>query len=186
MQQTIYKNIAIGSTSAVGATTLLHELQLQLEPRGFTCISTGQLMRAKASATSDKKHPLAQNLSTDIHTQQDAHVRELLASGDPYVIEGWLAGYVARDIPHTLKVLVTVSDPQIKAERFAQREQVSIEEAAQYIAARDSKNLEFWKGIYGTDSFWDPRYYDLVLDTSATTPHEEARRVLERFHSGVL
>ena len=186
MTQRILKNIAIGSTSATGATTLLHELEKHLSKEGFTCISTGQLMRAKAAYSDDAHNPLAQNLSHQTHQEMDDHVRAILASGKPYVIEGWLAGFVAKDIPHTLKVLVTLSDPIIKAERFAKREAVSLDEATSYINDRDSKNALYWQHMYDTDAFWDPNLYDIVIDTAHTTPAQEAQRVLDVFHKGVL
>lgn len=177
-----YVNIAIGSTSGAGATTLLHALK----PRGLYGLSTGQIMRKLASSTDDVHNPLAENLSPLIHRQTDERVHELLASGEPCIIEGWLAGFVARDIPHTLKVLVTLSDHDLKVQRFAKREGISLEQAEHYIKERDEKNMTFWKKMYGTDSFWEPDMYDMVVDTAYLSPEEEAQLVLERFNSSVL
>ena len=50
------------------------------------------------------KNPRADLLEDDTHSHVEKDVFELLSSEKPYVVEGWLAGFIARELPHTLRI----------------------------------------------------------------------------------
>ena len=180
-----YKNIAISGRVAVGSTTLMRYLQPELEPKGFTFTSIGMMMREMMAQQGkvDIHNPTAEILSEETHRQAEKHVQEMLESGDTHVVEGWLAGFIARDIDHTLKVLVILSDMDERVKRFMTREDVSAERAKTYIQQRETENEAFWKKMYGDHDFWDPAYFDLVIDTAHVGKEEARDRVLEAFSS---
>ncbi len=178
-----FKNIAISGGVAVGSTSLLNELKKVLEPDGFTCISTGNLYRQilkEKGGNLDAKNPLAEHSKEENLALED-RVQAMLESGDKYVVEGWLAGFIARDIPHTLRVLVTLNNIDVRAERFAEREGVSLDEARAYIADRETSNFKVWKTAYGDYNFWNPEYFHVVIDTEDTSKEEARDVVLEAF-----
>lgn len=180
---THYKNIAIAGGVAVGSTSLMKALQPVLEPEGFIFRSTGTILREHMirQGLDNKHNPHAQNLSADDNQNVEDEVLNLLASGKKYVIDGWLSGFVSRNIEHTLRVLLVLPDIEIRIERFIAREPVSKEEARAYILEREQKNISFWKGIYGDFDFWDPSYYHLVIDTTHTSKEAARDIVLEEF-----
>lgn len=182
---TQYKNIAISGRVAVGSTTLMRYLRPKLEPEGFTFMSTGTMMREIMAEQGkvDLHNPIAEILSEETHIQAEKRVQNMLGSGGTYVIEGWLAGFTARDIDHTLKVLVILPDIDERVKRFMAREKVSAERAKAYIEQREADNEAFWKKVYGDYDFWDPTYFDLVIDTTHVGKEEARDRVLEAFSS---
>lgn len=180
-----FKNITISGGVAAGTTTLLDALRPSLEPEGFKLTSTGNIVREMLSEHDEeghhKKNPLAELVEADQNRLIEQKVHDILDSGKKYVIEGWLAGFTARDIDHTLRVLVHIEDFEQQVRRFMDRESVEHDEAVKLIHDRQDKNFDFWKSLYGDYNFWDPQYYDVVIDTSNTLPDAAAAVVLEAF-----
>ena len=62
---------------------------------------------------------------------------------------------------------------------FFGRDSVTVEEAKNHLAQRENANLTKWKRMYGVDDFWDPKYYDLVINTYSHGPAETLDIVLQ-------
>lgn len=176
-----YDNITISGGVAVGSTTLLEYLRPVLEPEGFTLTSTGNIYREMLRDMNkyNKKKPLAEFASADLHRKLDKKVCSKLKKGTHHVIEGWLAGFMARDMKHTLRVFVFMSDDHKRARRLARRENIKPQEALDLIYEREMKNFTYWKSLYGNYDFWDPKYYNLALDTSLLGKTEARNAVLD-------
>lgn len=171
-----YRNITISGGVAVGKNTLHGTLKPYLEPRGWTFTSGGQLLRDFAK---EYVQPLANLVSDDFHHELDARTIRLL-DGGKYVIEAWLAGFMARDRDDTLRILLTCNNDALRIDRVANRDKVTIAQAKEYIREREEGNFREWKRLYGQYDFFDPHYYHLIVDTYSSGPQETVEKVLEK------
>ena len=171
-----FENITISGGVAVGKNTLLDNLKLTLEPQGWKFTSGGKILR---DFTKEYVQPLASLASDDFHKKLDERTMNLLKDGK-YVIEAWLAGFMARERKDTLRILLTCSNDALRVDRVANRDKVTIDEAKDYIKDREENNMKEWKRIYGDYNFFSPEYYHLVIDTYSFGPHETVNMVLEK------
>lgn len=170
-----FRNITISGGVATGKNTLLNNLKPFLEPLGWKFASGGQILR---DYLKEYVHPLAGNAPADIHHQIDKRTIKLLDEGN-YVIESWLAGFMARDRQDTLRVFLYCSNPALKIDRVVNRDKVTVEEAKKMIKEREENNFQTWKKIYGDYNFFDPQYYHLLIDTYSSGPLETVGKVLD-------
>lgn len=172
-----FDNIAISGGIGVGTTTLLRNLEPYLQPQGFTFMSMGQMIREKMN---EFKNPLAELVSDEFDRNVEDSVFNRLRDGKKQVIEAWLSGFISRELPHTLRVLLYCSEDAIRIDRIVNREGVSIDEAKKMIKEREEVNLQKWKRLYGDYNFWDPQYYHLMIDTYSSGPMETVGKVLDK------
>lgn len=173
----IYKNITVSGKIAVGTTTLAKNLK---ETLSWEYINAGEIQRRY-----DREH----NINEDMQgaaTRPDDHEREIeamtkkmLTEQDNLIYEAWLSGFVAQGIPNVLKVLLVCSNEAIRIDRVVNRNKVTIEEAKNFIKNREEENISKWKKLYGDHDFWDPKLYDVVIDTYSTGPMETLGIVLD-------
>ncbi|MCA9371942.1 cytidylate kinase family protein [Candidatus Woesebacteria bacterium] len=171
-----YKSIAISGGIAVGKGTLLANLKTYLEPLGWHITSGGKLLRDFAK---EYKNPIASLADDTFHHKLDDRTIELLKKGN-CVIEAWLAGFMARDMPDVLRILLVCSEDAVRVDRVANRDKVSIEKAKEFIREREEVNMKEWKRIYGDYDFFNPDYFHLVIDTYSSGPNETVGKVLDR------
>lgn len=169
-----YQNITITGKICTGTTTLAAFLQEKL---GWKHRNSGQLFREYMAK---KKIPLEKTThSSDlIHLQLDNYVKERLKKGKNQIFEGWLTGFMARDIPGVLKVLL-VCDDALRIDRLVNRDNLTVKEAKAHIKKREAENFKKWSEIYKATDFWDPEKYDLVIDTYANSKEETLEKVLK-------
>lgn len=180
-----YQSIAISGKPGVGRTTLFNNLKKVLEPLGFKFFSGGEWSRQYAIEhdlhdPNDPKHHLATAYGDEIDYQIDVAMREKLEKGGNYVVESWIAGWNMRGLPHVLKVLL-ICDEALRIDRIVNRDNLTVEEAKDYIKKREQENLGKWLRIYKVSDFWDPKYYDLVINTYSHGPKETLNIVLQAF-----
>ena len=171
-----FENITISGGVAVGKNTLKDNLQKQLEPLGWKFTSGGQILR---DFTKEYTQPLASLADDDFHKKLDQRTLDLLTKEKHYVIEAWLAGFVARELDNTLRVLLVCHNDALRIDRVANRDNVSVDAAKKYIKEREEDNFHEWKRIYGDYNFWDPKYFHLVIDTYSHGQEETAKIVLD-------
>lgn len=175
-----YKNVTISGGVGVGTSTLLRNLQPHLEPLGFTLTSIGEMMR---EVMNEQKNPLAELMPDNFHREVEQKTHDMLKSGEPYVIEGWLTGFIARKFDHTLRVLLFSSNDDVRIDRVVNRDNVSVEKAKEIIHDREARNFKLWKELYGNYEFWSPKYYQLRIDTHKTGPQETVKAVVDMLTS---
>lgn len=170
-----WRNITISGRVASGATTLSRSLAKKL---GWKLINGGELYRKHAKKNSI---PLEQtNLSSDsYHLQLDNFIKEKLKNDRQLIIESWLAGFDAQEIPGVFKVFVTCSDDGVRIDRLVNRDKISVEEAKKHLKTREEENLKKWEKLYHTRDFWNPKLYDLIIDTYYYGPTETLDLVLK-------
>lgn len=127
----------------------------------------------------DKTHHLATDYGDDVDYQIDQALREKISHPETHMaVESWIAGWNARGLPHVLKVLL-MCDDALRIDRVVNRDNVTVEEAKEHLRKREDANIGKWKRLYGVEDFWDPKYYDLVLNTYSHGPGETLEVVLQ-------
>lgn len=101
----------------------------------------------------------------------DERVTALLSIPDKVIIETRIFESIKETYKDTLKILLTAND-QTRIARNAFREQISIEKSAKRLIPKENKWLEKITQQFGFSDYFDPKYYDLVLDTSEMTKME--------------
>lgn len=180
-----YSSLAISGAPGAGRSTLLRNLKPLAESWGWKTFSGGDWARQFAIRNGthkpdDRKHHMATDYSDEIDHEIDAAMREKLS--DPaahYVVESWIAGWNMRGLPHVLKVLLNCDD-SLRIDRLVNRDNLTVDQAKEHIHARQETNFAKWKRMYGVTDFWDPKYYDLVIDTYSNGPKETLDIVLAK------
>lgn len=172
--------ITVSGKIAVGTTTLSKNLAHVL---GWKYVNFGELQRKF-----DRKNGIHENMQgalsrSDEHEKSIEKIGEKMLKKDKNIIyEAWLSGFLARNYKDVLRVLLICSHDDIRVDRVANRENISIAEAKKWIKQRESENFEKWKKLYGDYDFWDPKYFNLVIDTYKKGPMETLGKVLDKLN----
>ena len=108
---------------------------------------------------------------------QDERVRKLPEEHDRLLIVSRTAWFL---LPQSIKVLLTCR-PKVGAERVAQRQKISIEEALQRNSERDQVDGERYKRYVGIPEY-PPKQdvFDVVVDSSDMPPEDVLRELIEK------
>jgi cytidylate kinase len=199
-----YHNITISGLPGSGSTTLLKRLKEALEPSGWQGFSGGEFMRSYAQVKGlfQEKgglHHDATHYEDDFDRQIDYGMRERLGSEQKWILESWISGFMAQQVPGVLKVLLMCSEDAVRIDRIVNRDQVTVEEAKENIQTRVTNNVTKWRRLYAKEwnewvvqtgkassteeiDFWKPDLYDVVIDTYSTDPQQTMERVLEALY----
>lgn len=173
-----YRLITVSGKIAVGTTTLTKNLVGSI---GWKHINIGAIQREHDRKQKFKENEVGALSRTDDHEKKiDMITEQLLKTEKEIIYEGWLTGFFARPYQDILKVLLICSHDDIRVDRVANRESVTVEEAKNWIKQRESENINKWKRLYGNHDFWNPKYFDLVIDTYKTGPLETLEQVLDK------
>ena len=173
-----YRLITISGKVAVGTTTLSKNLIHVLD---WEHINFGALQRKFDRQNGINENRQGAFSRSDSHEKSmEERGKELLKTGKNIIYEAWLAGFLASGYKDVLRVLLVCSSTDIKVDRVVNRENISIEEAKHWIKQRESENEKKWKKLYGNYNFWDPKYYNLVIDTYTSGPMETLGKVLDK------
>jgi len=183
-----------------GSTTLLNLLREELKFDGWKGFSGGEFMRAYAEEKGlfNKDagyHHDARHYEDSFDWQVDMGMREKLKTQRSWIIESWLSGFLAQQVPHVLKILMVCSEDAVRVDRIVNRDQVTVDVAKKNMQDRYEANLAKWSRMYkaqweewvvkpGTQKpndlidFWRPDLYDLVIDTYSTNQQQTLQLVL--------
>lgn len=169
------RNITISGRVASGATTLSKKLAQKL---GWELINGGELYREYARKNGI---PLEQtDLSEDkYHLELDQFIKDKLKNESHLIIESWLSGFDAQEIDGVFKIFVVCSEDNVRIDRLVNREKMTIEEAKNHLKTREEENLKKWERLYGTRDIWNPKLYDLIIDTYKNGPEETLELALK-------
>jgi len=179
-----YSSIAIAGPPGAGRSTLLKNLRPYLEPLQWEFFSGGEWARQFAieSGKHDAKdvtHHKATDYGDDIDFKIDVSLREKLTYNTVHVaVESWIAGWNMRGLKHVLKVLL-MCDDSLRIDRVVNRDTLTVVDAKKHLREREEANMTKWKRMYGVSDFWDPKYYDLVINTYSHGPTETVDLVLQ-------
>ncbi len=177
--------ITVSGRIAAGSTTLAKNLSKTLKWRH---IEGGDIFweRVRSKLGLDSKD--TNKRPDDEDKIFDSELKKILAEEKNLIVETKLAGFNAQEIPGVFKVLVICQDDHgqdhidIRIDRFINREESSIEEAKTELIERERNDIEKWRRIYADNDpnwvYWDPKYYDLVVNTYSSNPSDSLKLVL--------
>lgn len=170
-----WKNITISGRAASGATTLSRALADKL---GWKLINGGELVREHMKS---KNIPLEMTSKTadDFHIELDDLIKEKLRNESYLIIESWLSGFDAQGIDGVFKIFVDCPNDSVRVDRLVNRDKMTIDEAKRHLKIREEENIKKWEKLYHTRDFWNPKLYDLVIDTYTNGPAETLQIALE-------
>ncbi|SRR5258706_10143741 len=169
----MYHKATISGQICTGKTTLFRSLEKNL---GWPTFSASQFFRDRAQ-TIHVSLQKAEEQSADITQEIDLHMQSMLKRQDDLLLEGWMAGIMADSIPGVLKILLTC-DEDVRVQRFADREKLSVKDAQDRVREREKSWSNKLEKIYKRTDFWDPKNYDIVVDTTMLTPSQVLHTVL--------
>lgn len=179
-----YASVAISGRPGAGRSTLLQNLKPYLNKLHWEFFSGGDWARQYAIENgkhdaSDPTHHKATDYGEDIDHKIDLAMRKKLSDPSNHLaVESWIAGWNMRGLKHVLKVLL-MCDDSLRIDRIVNRDNLSVKQAKAHLRERESANLGKWKRMYGISDFWDPKYYDLIINTYSHGPQETLALVLQ-------
>jgi len=179
--------ITVSGRIASGSTTLAHNISKTLRWRH---IEGGEVFW-EALRSKLKLSEKDTNLRTDNDDEDfDKSLKYILKNGSHIVLETKLAGFNAQGVEGVFKILVLCRDKdgndqtQIRIDRLVNREGVAIDTAKDEVLNREKNDLEKWRRLYAKDNqdwtYWDEKYYDLVVNTYSHDKEETLKSVLPK------
>ena len=170
-----YRSIVLSGPVAAGTTTAAKSLAEKLTLKYH---SAGDFFR-KYMQDHNIPLPNKEEIPDDVERDLDKNLADLLESKKPIVVDGLYQAYFAKDIPHVLKVLLTAGE-DVRIKRAIERVHTHAE-TAEDVKKRDrAHDLKFRK-LYADENFLDPKFFDLVIDTTNTSQEETAEKIVNRF-----
>lgn len=103
--------------------------------------------------------------------------KQIAGQGD-VVVEGRLSIYMLEDL---CDLAIWLKAPlKTRAERTAERDEISVEEAKEHIQDRQHKEVETWRDIYGFNYLEQEKEADLVIDTEDLGAEEVAKKIVSK------
>lgn len=171
-----YSKITVSGRICTGKSTLFLKLEKKLN---WPTFHTGQIFREYV-----KKHGLTLEAGKEqdvIARKIDMEVKEKLEAPGHLLVDSWMAGIMADDLPGVLRILLTCDD-KVRAQRFAQRENLPVDESLKKILERENNVLNKLKEMYKKNGIFDPKYYNLVINTTNLTENEVFEKVLNKLY----
>ena len=170
-----YTSIVISGPIASGTSTtakaLAEKLNLKYE-------SAGDFFRKYMLENNIPLHDKAK-IPDDLDQEIDRKLADLADRGG-VVVDAHYHGYFTRDMPHVLKVLLTC-DYKTRIDRALSRTHTH-NETEEEIRLRE-EGLDKFRKLYTDENFLDPKFFDLVIDTTNTTEEEVTDKIIEKYSS---
>lgn len=182
------RNIAISGRIASGTTTLAKNLA---ETLGWQLLEGGELFRKyHEEKLQDQTELAVENRPDKIDLDYEETIKKRLKDNSHQIIQSHLAGFDAQEIPGVFKILVVCEDQEgvdhtdIRIDRLVNRKKISVENAKKEITKRETNNLSKWRRLYANNDqnwvYWDPKYYDLVVNTYSLNAEDSLNLVLQK------
>jgi cytidylate kinase len=167
--------ILISGKRCTGKTTLLWGLQKKLNWPAF---SASQFLRDYIRERGLKGVEI-EGRGSHISGEIDGRVQNLLQSDHHVVIDVRAFGGIKGEFPNCMKVLLIAEDRR-RFGRSAHREGVEISKAQKRIEKKDAEFIQRAGDIVGFHDFFEPRYYDVVIDTTNLKKDEVVDWVIKK------
>ncbi len=169
-----FKNIVVSGDISTGKSTLAKNLAKSL---GWDFFSGGAYFRQW-----HKEHNISledtEIIPEKVDRDFEKDVQNKIRTEEGTVYESQLGGWHARGLKNVFKVLC-VADFNVRMERASKRDGVSLEEATENSKIRSEALNRKYKKLYGVEDRFDPKYFDLVVDTTTLGPEEVLQEVLK-------
>ena len=182
------KNITISGRIASGTTTLAQNLSKET---GWELLEGGELFRKfHEEILNDATELEVSNRPDEIDLDYEEMIKKILKEKEHRIIQSHLSGFDAQGIPGIFKILVICEDEEgsdhrdIRIDRLVNRKKISVENAKKEITEREDKNLIKWRRLYANNDqnwvYWNPDYYDLVINTYSNNAEDSLKLVLKK------
>lgn len=170
-----YRSIVISGSIASGTSTAAKTLSEKLI---LPYRSAGDFFRQYMI---DNNIPLyaKDQIPDGLDKKIDEDLTKLVQKGA--VVDSHYAGYFNRNEPQVLKVLLTCED-QARYQRVRQRVHTHTETVEDIKKREEGLDKKFRK-LYANENHLDPKFFDLVIDTTNTTKEEIPEKILKKFYS---
>lgn len=180
------RNITISGRIGAGATTLAKKLADILN---WPLLEGGDLFeKIHKELNISQINVLQRPDSFDL--QFEAQIKRVLTDEKNQIIQSHLAGFDIQGIAGVYKILVICQDPQgedkadIRIDRLMNRDGISLPAAKHEALVREKENLEKFRKLYAHNDpnwiYWDPKYYDLIVNTYSLNKEEALDFVLKQ------
>ena len=181
--QTI-KNITVSGRIGSGATTLAKGVADVLQ---WEMLDGGKILRKVQNELGANVYETSKR-PDHFDLEYEEKIKYILTNETHRVVQSHLAGFDAQGIEGVFKILVVCEDdegndkPEIRIDRLVNRDLVSIDDAKHEIREREKQNLEKWRRLYAENNtewvYWDPSYYDFIINTYKYNKDEALQKVL--------
>ncbi len=179
------RNITISGRIGAGATTLAVKLSAEFH---WPLLEGGELFaRIHRELNIDQINVLQRPDQFDL--QFEEKIKNILTHEKQQIIQSHLAGFDIQGITGIYKILVICQDEHgedkadIRIDRLMNRDGISIEAAKHEALEREKENLTKFRKLYAHNDpnwiYWNPKYYDLVVNTYSLNREEAFKFVLE-------
>jgi cytidylate kinase len=169
-----YRNIIICGNVGTGTSTLGKALAENL---GWKYLSAGDFFREY-----HKEHsiPLWDKaaIPDELERKIDSEFLEKIKNESNYIFDAHYAGWFARDIKDAFKILL-VCDKETATQRILAREHTH-QESPQEIETRRVQLRDKFHKLYSPDDYEDPKWFDLVIDTTTNNSGKTVEIALEK------
>src|SRR3989344_3234629 len=169
-----YRSIVISGPVASGSTTAAKLLNQKLK---IPYKSAGDFFR-EYMIRNNIPLPQKEKIPDDVEKKVDEELTQL-ASSKSIIIDGLYTGYFARKNPQVLKVLLTCDEDE-RIKRALERTHTH-KETAEDVKKRDAAHDAKFRKLYADENFLDPKFFDLVIDTTKTKSENVAEKIVQRF-----
>src|SRR3989344_4178594 len=171
-----YRSIVISGPVGSGSTTAAKLLSQELE---IPYKSAGDFFR-EYMLSRNIPLPQKEKIPNDVEKKVDEELTQL-ASSKSIIIDGLYTGYFARSNPQVLKVLLTCNEDE-RIRRALERTHTH-KETAEDVKKRDAAHDAKFRKLYADENFLDPKFFDLVIDTTNNTQEQSAQKIIDKFKS---
>jgi CMP/dCMP kinase len=182
------KNITISGRIASGTTTLAQNLSNET---GWELFEGGELFRKfHEEFLHDTTELEVSKRPDEIDLDYEEMIKKILNEKEHRIVQSHLAGFDAQGISGIFKILVICEDEEgldhrdIRIDRLVNRKKISVEEAKKEISEREDNNLVKWRRMYADNDqnwvYWDPKYYDLIINTYSNNAYESLNLVINK------
>ncbi len=173
-----FDKITVSGKAGVGTSTLSKHLAHALK---WKYINVGTIQREYDVSLGLLEYDHGTTAHTDEHERGIEQMTDDVLNKEKNIIyEAWLSGFIAKDKPKILRVLLICSNFGVRIDRISNRDMLSMKEAKHFIQIRERQNITKWKKIYGDHDFWDPTYFHVIIDTAKCGPMETLGIVLDK------
>ena len=158
----------------VGKTTLYWDLQKALN---WPMFSVSEYLRSIIHRHNLKSQEQIDAKNTEISNDLNDRIDNLLTTSDHIIIDTRFYYRIQEKFGSTLKILLTASE-KVRLERAAYREGTSVEIQRKRLIKKEDEWIAKMSKIYPFD-FFDPKNFDLVIDTGNLTPKQVNETVIE-------
>jgi cytidylate kinase len=179
------RNITISGRIGTGKSTLANSLS---ESLGWSVLDGGKIFR-KISKQLGISIVDKTKIPDKLDVEFEEKVKQMLIQGKHQIVQSHLAGFVAQGVSGIYKILVVCEDENgedkasIRIDRLMNRDLLSSEQAKNDVHKREEEHLKKFRRLYVHNDpdwvYWDPKYYDLIVNTFSLNKKEAVDFVLK-------